>query len=249
MVGELESSIAVFERALAAADENGDLLERIRFQLLLGDALIDSGNFGRAEETLGDALALGRARSTRACASISTGPSRDCTPSATTPRRPPATRGARSRPCASPRTRTARVARTSSSPTSSSIGARRGGAGHSREGLAAPRGDGKPARARPVPARGGAGPGETRAKRRGRRARHADLRDHRRRAPGGRGAQLRDSRGGLRGDGRPRPGTRAVRAGGGAPAPGVPTATSPASTPGWPSCTRPEGNADAAYET
>ena len=59
MVGEPESSIAVFERALAAADENGDLLERIRFQLLLGDALIDSGNFGRAEETLGDALALG----------------------------------------------------------------------------------------------------------------------------------------------------------------------------------------------
>jgi tetratricopeptide (TPR) repeat protein len=60
MVGELESAIAVFERCLAAADGRGDQLERIRFQLLLGDALIDSGNFGRAEEILANALALGK---------------------------------------------------------------------------------------------------------------------------------------------------------------------------------------------
>ena len=60
MVGELESSIAVFERSLAAAERRGDELERIRFQLLLGEALIDSGNFGRAEEMLAGALAIGK---------------------------------------------------------------------------------------------------------------------------------------------------------------------------------------------
>ena len=60
MVGELESAIAVFERCLAAADGRDDQLERIRFQLLLGDALIDSGNFGRAEEVLANALAIGK---------------------------------------------------------------------------------------------------------------------------------------------------------------------------------------------
>ena len=60
MVGELESAIAVFERSLAAAEERDDQLERIRFRLLLGDALIDSGNFGRAEEVLVGALAIGK---------------------------------------------------------------------------------------------------------------------------------------------------------------------------------------------
>lgn len=60
MVGELESAIAVFERCVHEAERSGDALERIRFELLLGDALIDSGNFGRAEEVLGQALALGK---------------------------------------------------------------------------------------------------------------------------------------------------------------------------------------------
>ncbi len=60
MVGELESAIAIFERSLAAAERRDDQLERIRFQLLLGDALIDSGNFGRAEEVLAGALAIGK---------------------------------------------------------------------------------------------------------------------------------------------------------------------------------------------
>lgn len=59
MVGERESALAVFERALARAEQRDDLLERIRFQLLLGDALIDSGNLGRAEEVLAGALTLG----------------------------------------------------------------------------------------------------------------------------------------------------------------------------------------------
>ncbi len=60
MVGELESAIAVFERALVAAERRDDRLERIRFQLRLGDALIDNGNFGRAEEVLAGALASGK---------------------------------------------------------------------------------------------------------------------------------------------------------------------------------------------
>ena len=59
MVGERESALAVFERALASAEQRDELLERIRFQLLLGDALIDSGNLGRAEEVLARALTLG----------------------------------------------------------------------------------------------------------------------------------------------------------------------------------------------
>ena len=59
MVGELESALAVFERALARAEQRDELLERIRFQVLLGDALIDSGSLGRAEEVLAGALALG----------------------------------------------------------------------------------------------------------------------------------------------------------------------------------------------
>lgn len=60
MAGELESSIAIFEQALTSAEKRDDRLERIRFQLLLGHALIDSGNFGRAEEVLAKALALGK---------------------------------------------------------------------------------------------------------------------------------------------------------------------------------------------
>ncbi|HEU4450575.1 MAG TPA: tetratricopeptide repeat protein [Gaiellaceae bacterium] len=60
MIGELESAIAVFERCLQAAERGDDLLRRMQFMVLLGHALIDSGNFGRAEELLGQALALGK---------------------------------------------------------------------------------------------------------------------------------------------------------------------------------------------
>jgi tetratricopeptide (TPR) repeat protein len=60
MVGEPESAIAVFERCLADADRRAEALESIRFELLLGQALIDSGNFGRAEEMLARALAEGK---------------------------------------------------------------------------------------------------------------------------------------------------------------------------------------------
>ncbi len=58
MVGENESAIAVFWRALEAAERRGDMVERVRFAVLLSNALVDSGNFGQAEELLGRALAL-----------------------------------------------------------------------------------------------------------------------------------------------------------------------------------------------
>ena len=57
MVGELESAIGVFERALAEARERGDVMETLRFAVLLANALIDAGSFGRAAELLGDAIA------------------------------------------------------------------------------------------------------------------------------------------------------------------------------------------------
>jgi tetratricopeptide (TPR) repeat protein len=60
MVGELESAIALFERCLAGAERDEDALRRIQFLVLLGDALVDSGELGRAEEFLGRALALSK---------------------------------------------------------------------------------------------------------------------------------------------------------------------------------------------
>jgi tetratricopeptide (TPR) repeat protein len=60
MVGELESAIGVFERCLDSAVADGDVLGEMRFLVLLGHALIDAGNFGRAEELLGRALAIGK---------------------------------------------------------------------------------------------------------------------------------------------------------------------------------------------
>jgi tetratricopeptide (TPR) repeat protein len=58
--GELESAIAVFERCLEDSEHRGDTLQTVQFSVLLACALIDNGNFGRAEELLGRALALGR---------------------------------------------------------------------------------------------------------------------------------------------------------------------------------------------
>jgi tetratricopeptide (TPR) repeat protein len=60
MVGELESAIALFQRCLEDAERREDLVESIQFALLLANCLIDTGSFGRAEELLGRALALGR---------------------------------------------------------------------------------------------------------------------------------------------------------------------------------------------
>jgi tetratricopeptide (TPR) repeat protein len=60
MVGEHESAIGVFESTLEAAEREGDVIATMRFGVLLGNALIDSGNFGRAGEVLGRVLALGK---------------------------------------------------------------------------------------------------------------------------------------------------------------------------------------------
>jgi tetratricopeptide (TPR) repeat protein len=58
--GELESAIAVFERCLENGEQRSDTFQTVQFSVLLACALIDNGNFGRAEELLGRALALGR---------------------------------------------------------------------------------------------------------------------------------------------------------------------------------------------
>lgn len=58
--GETESAIALFERFLAASERNANDVEIVRFAVLLAYALIDSANFGRAEELLARAIAVGR---------------------------------------------------------------------------------------------------------------------------------------------------------------------------------------------
>src|SRR5204862_2438559 len=58
LVGEFESAIALYERALAEAQTRKDDLSVLRFSTLLANAVLDSGNISRAEELLGKALAL-----------------------------------------------------------------------------------------------------------------------------------------------------------------------------------------------
>ena len=60
MVGEPESAVALFERSLERAERDDDALGRIRFMVLLGDVLVDSGDVVRAEGLLGRALAIGK---------------------------------------------------------------------------------------------------------------------------------------------------------------------------------------------
>ena len=54
----MESSIALFERALAEAAEAQAPLEQLRFSVLLANALIDVGAFGRAEQALADVIRI-----------------------------------------------------------------------------------------------------------------------------------------------------------------------------------------------
>lgn len=56
LLGEYESSLAVFETALEQAQRADDELGQLRFATLLANALMDSGNLGRAEELLAQAL-------------------------------------------------------------------------------------------------------------------------------------------------------------------------------------------------
>lgn len=51
-------AMAIFERRLAAAEERHDLIDTVRFSVLLANTLIDRGSFGRAEELVGHVLAL-----------------------------------------------------------------------------------------------------------------------------------------------------------------------------------------------
>jgi tetratricopeptide (TPR) repeat protein len=75
-VPEMERSIMLFERYLEAANERRDVVNSLRFSVLLANALVDSGNLGRATELLahmlsqvegdGDALLLARVYWTQA---------------------------------------------------------------------------------------------------------------------------------------------------------------------------------------
>lgn len=55
-----DEAFAVFERFLDEARSRGDQFEELRFALLLANALIDNGDFGRAYEMLGQVLDLAR---------------------------------------------------------------------------------------------------------------------------------------------------------------------------------------------
>ena len=60
MIGELESAIALFERCRADADRRADAIEALRFAVLLANAHIDNGSFSKAEELIGETLAIAR---------------------------------------------------------------------------------------------------------------------------------------------------------------------------------------------
>jgi tetratricopeptide (TPR) repeat protein len=55
--GQLDSAIGIFEHALEHARAQHNVQDTTRFEVLLANALVDSGNYGRAAELLGDALA------------------------------------------------------------------------------------------------------------------------------------------------------------------------------------------------
>jgi tetratricopeptide (TPR) repeat protein len=56
--GALEDAVALFERARAEAQAAEAPVERLRFDVLLANALIDSGRFDRAEEILSESIRL-----------------------------------------------------------------------------------------------------------------------------------------------------------------------------------------------
>jgi tetratricopeptide (TPR) repeat protein len=55
-----EDAFALFERSLDEARAHGDRFEEVRFALLLANAYIDHGDYGRAHATLGEVLELAR---------------------------------------------------------------------------------------------------------------------------------------------------------------------------------------------
>jgi transcriptional regulator with XRE-family HTH domain/lipopolysaccharide biosynthesis regulator YciM len=56
IAGETDRAIALFERCLAAAESAGDTVERLRFSVLLANALVDAEQLPRAEELLAAVL-------------------------------------------------------------------------------------------------------------------------------------------------------------------------------------------------
>jgi tetratricopeptide (TPR) repeat protein len=56
MIGDRESAIALFERAAHEAREAEAPVEELRFSVLLANALIDAGEFSRAEAALADVI-------------------------------------------------------------------------------------------------------------------------------------------------------------------------------------------------
>jgi tetratricopeptide (TPR) repeat protein len=58
IAGAMESSIALFERARAEAAEASAPLEQLRFAVLLANALIDVGAFGKAERALAEVIRI-----------------------------------------------------------------------------------------------------------------------------------------------------------------------------------------------
>lgn len=57
-VSKFDEAFAVFERFLGEARARGDRFDHIRFALLLSNAYIDHGDYGRAHATLGEVLDL-----------------------------------------------------------------------------------------------------------------------------------------------------------------------------------------------
>jgi tetratricopeptide (TPR) repeat protein len=56
MTGARESAIALFERAVLEAQDAGARVEQLRFAVLLANAQIDAGDFGRAETVLAEVI-------------------------------------------------------------------------------------------------------------------------------------------------------------------------------------------------
>jgi tetratricopeptide (TPR) repeat protein len=56
IAGDTDRAIALFDECLAAAESAGDTVERLRFSVLLANALVDAGQLGRAEELLAAVL-------------------------------------------------------------------------------------------------------------------------------------------------------------------------------------------------
>jgi tetratricopeptide (TPR) repeat protein len=56
MTSQYNLAVALFERRYEEAQQRRDLIQTVRFAVLLANTLVDSGSFGRAEELLGQAL-------------------------------------------------------------------------------------------------------------------------------------------------------------------------------------------------